>query len=241
MIPFSFVKTTTAAFTPAALPNVLGWIDASNSGSVTLNSGHVSQITDQSGHTNTATQGTAANQPLYSSSVQNGLNAMSFDTTDSLVFANALPTSSTMTLAILFKTDATLADNQVFFTIPGMSIYLWHPSDARFLFDMGAITGDPFVYAPAIAASTWYRLVFIWDDTQANPNKARIYLNNVDVTVDLEDGSGNFPTKTIALGDNASHTNSWLGFIGEAVFTSGALGSTDRSNLDTYWKNKWGL
>lgn len=58
------------------------WLDASDAGSVTLNSGNVSQINDKSGNGRHFTQGSAGSQPAYLLANKNGLNVISFDGVD---------------------------------------------------------------------------------------------------------------------------------------------------------------
>lgn len=54
------------------------WLDASDSGSITLNGSTVSQWNDKSGNARHFTQATGGNQPTYTSSGQNGLNVVTF-------------------------------------------------------------------------------------------------------------------------------------------------------------------
>jgi len=64
-------------FLPTRLPGLVLWLRADLG--ITLNGGNVSAWADQSGNGNHATQGTAANQPLYVSSGINGRPTVRFD------------------------------------------------------------------------------------------------------------------------------------------------------------------
>jgi hypothetical protein len=66
-------------FTPNRLANLALWLDAGDSGTVILNGSDVSEWRDKSGNDRHASQTTAARQPEYISSAQNGLGALRFD------------------------------------------------------------------------------------------------------------------------------------------------------------------
>jgi hypothetical protein len=66
-------------FTPNRLANLALWLDAGDSGTVILNGSDVSEWRDKSGNGRNASQATAARQPEYISSAQNGLGALRFD------------------------------------------------------------------------------------------------------------------------------------------------------------------
>ena len=66
-------------FTPNRLTNLALWLDAGDSGTVILNGSDASEWRDKSGNDRHASQATAARQPEYVSSAQNGLGALRFD------------------------------------------------------------------------------------------------------------------------------------------------------------------
>lgn len=66
------LRPTTTGFTPKSIADLALWLDASQSSSVTLNSGNVSQWDDLSGNGRNFAQPTAAAQPLYATSAMNG-------------------------------------------------------------------------------------------------------------------------------------------------------------------------
>jgi hypothetical protein len=65
-------------WTPAQITTSL-WLDAGDASTITLNSTTVSQWNDKSGNGRNATQGTALQQPTYTSNSQNGYGIISFD------------------------------------------------------------------------------------------------------------------------------------------------------------------
>lgn len=68
---------------PSNLGSALAlWLDAEDATSITLNGTTVSQWNDKSGNARHAVQGTAANQPTYTTSGLNGKPALTFDGSD---------------------------------------------------------------------------------------------------------------------------------------------------------------
>ena len=66
------------AWTPAQITTSL-WLDAADTATITFNSNTVSQWNDKSGNGRNASQGTALQQPTYTSNSQNGYGIISFD------------------------------------------------------------------------------------------------------------------------------------------------------------------
>jgi hypothetical protein len=73
-----FINLVGVGWTPANITTSL-WLDAGDASTITLNSTTVSQWNDKSGNGRNATQGTAIQQPTYTSNSQNGYGIISFD------------------------------------------------------------------------------------------------------------------------------------------------------------------
>lgn len=73
------LRPLTTGWTPRREAGLQFWLDAADAGTITLNSGNVSEWRDKSGKGNHATQGTAASQPAYTLAGQNGRNLVTFD------------------------------------------------------------------------------------------------------------------------------------------------------------------
>lgn len=69
------------AFTPHAIANLYAWYDASDAGSIAIESG-VSQWNDKSGNGFHATQSTANKQPLHEAGALFERYALAFDGSD---------------------------------------------------------------------------------------------------------------------------------------------------------------
>jgi hypothetical protein len=112
MTPFGLHKSSILAVVGFAPTNYSGlklWLDASDTSTITLNGSDVSQWDDKSGTGNHATQGTAANQPEYVTSAQNGLNGVRFDgVAEHMVTTNTLTTTDeTVVIVANYDSGAT--------------------------------------------------------------------------------------------------------------------------------------
>lgn len=76
------LRPVASGFTPKTLPGLIGWWDANDSASITLNGSNVSEWRDKSGNGFHVTQGTAADQPAYVASSLNGKAGLSWGTAE---------------------------------------------------------------------------------------------------------------------------------------------------------------
>jgi hypothetical protein len=79
------LRPRATGFNPKSISGLYLWLDGSNSSSVTLNSGNVSQWRDLSGGGRHFSQATGGAQPAYTSAGQNGQNCLTFDGSRRLV------------------------------------------------------------------------------------------------------------------------------------------------------------
>ena len=86
------LRPRATGFDPRSIATLSYWLDASDSTTVTTVSGAVSSWASKVG-TGTATQGTAANRPAYTTAGRNGKNVLTFDGTNDFL------TTSTLSLA----------------------------------------------------------------------------------------------------------------------------------------------
>jgi hypothetical protein len=100
-------------FNPKSIAGLVGWWDASDSSTITLNSTTVSEWRDKSGVGVALTQGTAAAQPTYQTAYVNGKNAMTFDGGDVLSAATSV-TLGDNTVIIVAREDADVTFSGLF-------------------------------------------------------------------------------------------------------------------------------
>lgn len=108
------LRPRATGFNPKSISGLKLWLDVGNTASMTFNGSTVSQVNDLSGNGFHATQGTANNQPAYSSTGLNSKPALSFDTNDSLlstatiadVVASAASSPSITIAVVVFSSAA---------------------------------------------------------------------------------------------------------------------------------------
>lgn len=119
------ISVTSRGWSPARLPGIVGWWDASNAASITASGSpaRVSQWNDLSGNGHDLTQGTGASQPTSGVESQNGKNAVGFTadgyTMDVTGSIPETPAASRYAFAAWYSTDTTV-NGQV----------LWGPGSA---------------------------------------------------------------------------------------------------------------
>lgn len=99
------IVKASAAFTPASLPTLAFWFDGAL-GVTDAGGGAVSQWADQSGNANHLTQATAGLRPTTGTRTINGINAIDFDGTESLVMGNAGGITTVAYMWIVMIVDA---------------------------------------------------------------------------------------------------------------------------------------
>ena len=98
-------------FNPRSIPGLKIWYDVASTASMTFNGSTVSQINDLSGNGFHATQGTANNQPTYSSTSLNSRPGLTHDGTDTLMSAATVADivgdrSGSPTITVFFVTSS---------------------------------------------------------------------------------------------------------------------------------------
>lgn len=82
------LRPRASGFNPKSISGLVGWWDASASSSITLNGSNVSSWANLSGTTLPFTQGTALEQPAYTSAGINGRNALTFSGSQGMATAS---------------------------------------------------------------------------------------------------------------------------------------------------------
>lgn len=93
-----------ANWTPAQITTGL-WLDAADAGTLTLESGAVSQWNDKSGNSRHVVQSNSARQPLFQAAGFNGLPAVDFDGSNDFLKNATYQPSGALTCALVFNRD----------------------------------------------------------------------------------------------------------------------------------------
>lgn len=235
----------------SSLTNLSAYFDFSQVSSITLVSNKITQAIDLSGNGQTAVQATDANRPTYAIAVQNSLNVASFTVSQYLTLLNSTPNTPQCSVAVLFKTPASLAATYYLFEvfgISGMNAYVIGTDNMDFpagqiQVDAGQNNVATSISTINLSTSTWYNIVMVWDSTiTIGEVRLKIYLNGIDVTNPISpNGSGNtVGTSPIYMG-YPDAVNTLPGYFAEFVSTNGAISSAQAATLNTYWIGKWNI
>lgn len=235
-------KPSASAFwTPAQLPSLSAWYDASDASTITLNGSTVNQWRDKSGNARHVSQATATNQPSYTT------NAITFDGTNDHLTASGINFSATDKMTVFMALRNVAADitrsafmfGGPFGGVTGLGADYPVDSSLRLRVDArGSVTAFPssaasatkrnvtsiFGFGADIAGDSIFAFV---DGTQV--------LNN---TSDL--GTGNFGTSNLFIGSYNGSVAFFSGSIYETVVVPTLLSLSDRQKLEGYLAHKWG-
>jgi hypothetical protein len=235
-----------AAFTPASLSGLIVWLKAD--AGVTLSGSNVTQWTDNK----TAiafTDGIGAG-PTFSSTGFNSLPGLTFGASvnNSLVSgASALSfgasnNTGTFAAVVNFPTVNNACPLLSFLATGGsnsnsdpnsVDIRGLSAPSMQVVQNSGGFTNDNFLTA------TNYRMLWEFDGTNETS-----YFNNVlqsSSALNFNFGASGSGTGGLGIGDLNAQSDTQTVTIAEIVITKNALSSTDRANLDNYFKAKWSL
>lgn len=94
-----------AAWTPASLPSLVAWYDASDTATITESGGSVSQWNDKSGNANHLVQGTGSAQPTTGTRTMNSRNVLDFDGTSDFMTVTITPSQPFTCFAVYALDD----------------------------------------------------------------------------------------------------------------------------------------
>jgi len=218
-----------AAWTPASLPNLKLWYDASDAGSFTYSSGSaVSQWNDLSGNADHLAQADTSLQPARNTTIGT-LDAVQFDGTGDRMdlaaasFSQAQPFTA---LAVWYKMGT---GSQVLFdAAPGQS--------ACGFYDNTMEAGGSVSYSSGFANNTTHTAALIFDGASS-----KMYANGGAAV-----GTGNVGSNSLnglRVGLNRVTGSAYFnGKLGELVICSGVLGLSDLNAFGEYgerWGHTW--
>lgn len=257
------VMSTTSAWTPASLGAALiAWYKADSGvyvdAGVTLatNSQTVQQWNDQSGNGYHLKQATGGNRPTFLTAGFNSKQSVTFTVAGSTWMATTANTVAMGTglVGSLFgvgriTTSGITNSRTCSYIENGQTADTFSNHSAAWLmatqgnsniqsYRGGFFASDGSGGAPFFPPSTNFRFGNIYDNTNDTN-----YVNNVAGTPVAASGlTWTSPGTIIVSADTTSGPSAfWDGPLSEIVMTNSALSSTDRLNLDNYFKAKWGL
>lgn len=228
-------------YTAPELPGLKLWLDASDASTVTVVTG-VSQWTDKSGTGNTVVQATEVNQPTYSAAVQNGLNAILFDTS-TWYLVKTSPTGLTSLAAMTVFMVSTAAGTGS----TRQAVGVWEASNlcwriAKVANQLGrqievSAAGS---VAVTVNANAGTQDVFYVTTATVDPTTTAINHAGTDATGSTP-GTLFASASPLYVGASVGPTALWNGYIGEILVYNRKLSATEISEVQTYLNDKWDL
>lgn len=220
-----FLSATAEPFDPLTL-TPLAWYDPSDATTVTLNGSTVSQLNDKSGNVRHMVQGTAGNQPTYTSAGINGLNCLTFDGAGDNLLCSGANITSAQPLTFVAVVQ--------FAAVGSLSSYLLNSGST--------------VVGVSVNASAWR----LWAPTQTavgtadtnlhcfisvlNGASSEVFIDGASVGT-LNPGTNGFSASNLQLGRSAGGTGFMNGKAGETMVLPGTPSVFD---LNAYISAKWG-
>lgn len=228
------------SFSPSDISNLVLWLDASDTSTITESGSYVSQWDDKSGYGYDAVQSTADVQPLTGTQTLNGSNVIEFDSdwmtlntyelNGTSLFADADQEFTVFTLGA-FSTNSGYfiskaggaEDERVFggFAIGGYIDFWVRGRRSTAVYD--------FSYdVPFISAQKWDGSSLIYYKPEGTPE-----------TLDV--GSYDDNTQDINIGSRTDGAYTLDGLIAEILVFSRALTTEEINQVGNYLSDKWGI
>jgi hypothetical protein len=237
--------TNVPFFKPTSITGCSLWFDGTDSSTITLSSGSLTQWNDKSGNERNLTAVSGYANATVSSAFQNGLNVFNFSGNGLYRTAGGAVVypqdcyivvalkSTTAHVDVLGMGD-TGNDNFNSLTFGEYSASRWHNGSSGF-------GRTPNCVSSTTETSTSF-LLMQWSIANNNFLLRRNGTQLVQ-TASYTYGFSNSSTSIFQIGFR--HTNStaanFSGYIGEIVVFNSQLGTTDRQNIESFLAQKWGL
>lgn len=236
---------------PVSLPNVAAggnslqlWLDATDpngNGSTVTNGTAMGTWADKSGNARNAGQGTAANQPIYTTGAINGKAAMDLSANQFMTFSPAGLASGSSPSTIFGVGSLT--------SVPGNWSWLatYGAAGAGLTRGFGVRAGgapvmtcygtDP-TAATALTAGTPVVMDGVWGGPSGNSMVGQFTTSTWSQAV-AGNATLNTPLNVAYIGRQTSNAENWTGQVGEVLIYNGALSDSQRQQVEAYLNYKW--
>ncbi len=236
---------------PASLSGLSMWFDAADRTTITLSGTNVAQWNDKSGKGNNLSAASA--RPTYTSNAQNNLNVVTYDGTQNLTtgsisannFAGGTTNLTTFVVFSLSNTNTGTNYSSPFCWANGGGApriaATWEGTSAGLEMDVGSVNPIRTSFtSPALATNNTFYFLSYWKNgatTQLNVNGSNGASGSGQDTTNY--GSCNFDFN---VGNGFSNSQYFMrGNIGELIFFSTTLNTTNFQKIEGYLAYKWGL
>lgn len=217
------LRPTASGFNPKSISSLVGWWDAADSSTVTLNSGNVSEWRDKSGNLRHLAQTDAALQPSYVANSENNRNAVVWPSATNGRFLDAASSMTVQHYAIVCTPNLT----------GGLG-------DFRGLFS-SATTSDIDLL---IEGTGWWSGSAVFNNVRINGNAEATTASNPapSTRAVILARSSSAQTRTLRLGrDRTFATRAWWGPMCELLAFSSGLSASQITTVQRYLARKWGV
>lgn len=228
-------------FNPKSISGLSLWLDASQSSSVTLNSGNVSQWSDLSGNGRHATQGTAINQPAYNTNPLNGRATINFTTSGALSGSYTALTDHSLFVVCRFGSGSnsvgrlfTLAAASTNDTTAPTFIPLLRANPS--LQAVESFVAGNFYARRTITYDTWFIASSIYSGTTVS-NRIN---NGAEATASASISGNAFARYGIGTGFGGT-SPAIVGDVAEYIAFTKAVTDSERARIKAYLSRKWGI
>lgn len=234
-------------FAPNQYSDLILWLDAYDSSTITKSSNRVSQWTDKSSVGNTVTQGTGSSQPLYVASAINSRPAIQFydDSTVRYLFKNDATTLDYTALHgfIVFQRVADMGATETQFG-------KWSPTGSLREFRSVVTSGDGYSFQTTANGTT-----VVAANTSGAISLATNQIGEFNwpgsTTINATRNNGTNATNTItsifagtaplSVGAHGNAGEPFAGYIGEIILYKTALSTAQRLTVLKYLAQKWAI
>lgn len=237
------------AFSPIQITGLVGWYDASDSSTITLSGSNVTQWDDKSGSGYHLIQGTAGNQPVISAASQNGLDAVTFVSSDFMDASNPasmIGVSEITSLAVVSCSSAAATARVaygVFGTITNLCWYLIKQTTHRISNSLsfnGSTESNlqniqAFIPTDDSTSLIGFRYLSGTSTTRST------YLDATEETATITAGSLYAATASLRFGAGVSAAAPWIGDICEVVVYNKYISDANLVLLKNYLTTKWAV
>ncbi len=232
-------------FDPRSLAGCVAWWDASDSTTITLNGGNVSEWRDKSANRFHLTQSTAANQPQYSATI-NGRNTITYFANSTHRLINTSLTVPTPTVFAVWRvrSNYSIAGNRAPVVFDTHStgggrcvLFFLENSSSIVAFSRGE-AGAGFASATGVFGAT------LVSAAESRAGVGSLWVNGLNRTTAIQTGQNGFLGISVGnLRGNPSPLVTGYNFDGqicELIVYSSALPVTQRRAVERWLGSRWG-
>lgn len=224
-------QQTAGPFSPTDISGLSGWLDASDTGSITGTS-PVTEWADLSGNGNDAVQGT--NNVVSGTRTINSLNALDFSGTTGLVWFQ--PSSNVCTIFMVAQSDVTGTNQRLLSTYDGAGGL----TSGQILFDWLSTNSLRFLREAVSTSATATKDTAVHLFTAQNTSSASFV--GFDGAETTGSGYATAPAVAYVIGQDTSvTTNSFNGLIAEILYYEAELSPSEITQVENYLADKWGF